>query len=286
MKALIDSDIFQYEFGSAVDEEGRPLPWPFVQARIQARIEGILEATGADSYALFITSDDKSNFRFKTATIKPYKGNRLSEKPYYYYHIRNFLIDNRDAVEVFHREADDAISETQYLAYEEIWEDGILADVLEVIREKTPDQIAFDWFKKHDKATIICSRDKDLDMVPGLHYSWGAGKQKEKQLWWQNELDGLRSFYRQILLGDSVDNIPGLYGVGKSSKLIDRLSGCVSELECYEHVLSEYTKRFGSYADQFLTENAKLLWMLQYEGQVWEAPSNKESKTSTEKERT
>ena len=267
MKALIDADIFQYEFGSSVDENGRPLPWPFVQSRVQSRIDGIMEATKADSYQLYVTSDDKSNFRYKIATIKPYKGNRKDlEKPHYYQHIRNFLIDHRGAIEVHGMEADDAISIEQYKqAY------GALSQ-----KYKWDD---LKGFKKI--GTIICSRDKDLDMVPGWHYSWGAGKQKEKQLWWQDELNGIRSFYRQTLLGDTIDNIPGLFGVGKSSKLVTRVLSCVSELECYEYVLFEYTKRFGSYAEQFLKENARLLWMLQYEGQVWEPPTKTKKQNST-----
>ena len=271
MKALIDADIFQYEYGSSIDENGRPLPWPFVHARIQSRIDHIMEATKADSYQLYLTSDDKSNFRYKIATIKPYKGNRAgSEKPYYYQHIRNMLIDSRDAVEVFGMEADDAIAIEQYNTYNPYH--GCWIGIYDFNKKRT------------HHTTVICSRDKDLDMVPGWHYSWGVGKQKEKQLWWQDELNGIRSFYKQLLLGDSVDNIPGLYGVGKSSKLVHKLDSCLSELECYDHVFSEYSKRFGKYAEQFLVENARLLWMLQYEGQMWEPPSRKEKET-TEEER-
>ena len=72
MKALIDSDIFQYEFGNCTDNEFKPLAWPLVQSRVQARIDSIMEATGADSYHLYLTSDDKSNFRFEIASIRPY----------------------------------------------------------------------------------------------------------------------------------------------------------------------------------------------------------------------
>jgi hypothetical protein len=100
MKALIDADIFQYEFGSCTDSEYKPLAWPLVQARVQGRINTILEATGATSYQLYLTSDDKSNFRYKIATIRPYKGHRPTEKPYWYNGIRNFLVDHRGAQEV------------------------------------------------------------------------------------------------------------------------------------------------------------------------------------------
>lgn len=252
MLALIDSDIFQHEFGNATNDEGVPLSWPLVQSRVQGRVNGIMEATGADKYQLFITSDDKSNFRYNIATIKPYKGNRKGlEKPRYYYQIRNFLIDHRNAIEVFGMEADDAMSIWQY---------------------------------KDTKNTIICSRDKDLHMVPGWHYSWGAGKQKEQQLWWQDEINGYRKFYKQCLTGDSVDNIPGLFGVGKSSTTLRAIDAASTSFEMYSIVLSEYTKRFGNYAEQFLLENARLLWMLREEGEVWCPPTSDGRESSSQEE--
>lgn len=256
MKALIDADIFQYEFGSATDSEFKPLAWPLVQARIQGRINGILEATAADEYQLYLTSDDKSNFRFDVATIFPYKGNRKEiVKPHWYNHIRNFLVDQRGAIEVFGMEADDAIS----IEMRKEWQ--------RCLYETTPDY-------KPTPTTICCSRDKDLQMVPGWHYGWGAGNQKEKPVYFQTELDGLRMFYCQLLTGDSVDNIPGLYGVGNLSTHLKHVRACSDELSMYDTAREQYTKRFGSYADNFLEENGRLLWMLQYKGQVWEAPKD------------
>ena len=256
MKALIDADIFQYEFGSGIDSEGKVIPWPFVQARVQSRINGIMEATGASEYQLYLTSDDKSNFRYSIATIQPYKGNRSkTEKPYYYHHIRNFLVDHRDAIEVFEMEADDAMGIEQSSNLK------VLDNIDDRLKETTPIYHEFD--------TVICSRDKDLKMIPGWHYSWGCGNQKEKQLWWQNEIEAIRWFFTQAFTGDRVDNIPGLYGVGQSSKLITNLAGYSTFDETYDYVLSEYNKRFGSYAEKFLDENCKLLWILREEPESW-----------------
>ena len=257
MKALIDSDIFQYEFGNCTDDEYKPLAWPLVQARVQGRINSILEATGATSYQLYLTSDDKSNFRYKIATIRPYKGHRPTEKPHWYQAIRNFLVDHRGAQEVSGHEADDEISITQYKRCEQNDDPLLLGD-----------------YEEYKKAcdTIICSRDKDLDMVPGWHYSWGAGAQKEKPLWFQSELGGLRCFYKQLLTGDPVDNIPGLFGVGKSSSLLSHIDKCDNEIEMYDFCFEQYQKRFGSYAHQFMLENGRLLWMLTEPGEIWSGP--------------
>lgn len=278
MRALIDCDIFQWEFGSGTDSEGKLEPWPFIQARVQSRIEGILEAVDASDYQLYLTSDDKSNFRYKIATILPYKGNRQgTEKPHYYQHIRNFLKDHRGAIEVHGIEADDAMSieqwrdyrlqKSMYSAYTEDnpIEEGHLGDL---------DTSLSEW----QCNTVICSRDKDLHMVPGYHYSWGCGKQKEKEMWYVDELTGLKSFYKQLLTGDSTDNIPGLYGVGKSSSYLRAIDNCESELDCYKLVRDLYEKRFGNYCDQFLLENARLLWMLSYEGEEWIPPTERGEK--------
>ncbi len=223
-----------------------------MQSRIQSRINGILEETQADEYQLYLTTDDKSNFRYDVATIKPYKGHRQSvEKPHWYKHIRNFLVDQRGAIEISDMEADDAMAIEQY-------DTNYIQEGGELVGE-----------------TIICSKDKDLAMVPGWHYGWHPGKQKEKGVWFQDEIGGLRCFYKQLLTGDSTDNIPGLYGVGQSSTLLKKLDSMDDELTMYDHVFTQYELRFGSYAEQFLVENARLLFMLQYEGQVWLPPDKR-----------
>lgn len=261
MKALIDADIFQYEFGNCTDSEYKPLAWPLVQARVQARLDKIMEATQADTYQLYLTSDDKSNFRYQIATIKPYKGHRPTEKPHYYHHIRNFLIEQRGAQEVSGMEADDALSIAQWNNYSQH----------KLIKEKGRDT---DPKFENWGETIICSRDKDLDMVPGWHYNWGAGNQKEKPMWWQDEINGLRCYYKQLLTGDSVDNILGLYGVGKTSSLFGHVDSLADEQSMYNYVLEQYQRRFGSYAERFLIENGRLLWMLREPEEIWEPPKN------------
>lgn len=246
MRALIDFDIFSYEFGNCSDAEFKPLPWPLVQARLQGRIDKILEATGADCYQGYLTSADKSNFRFDIATIRPYKGQRASkEKPHHYDRIRAFLEKHRGAIMCYGQEADDAMSIEQY---------RLLGN------------------EPNDCQTVIATRDKDLDMVPGYHYNWGAGKQVEKNMWFQDKIGGQRCFYKQLLTGDTVDNIPGLFGVGKSSSHVKHIDTCDTVHDMYSAVLLEYHKRFGSYAEQFLTENAILLWMREFEGEIWKPP--------------
>ena len=245
MRALIDADILPYEFGGMVqlEEPDKPLEWEIVRSMVDDRINQIIEATNADTWSLYLT-DSSSNFRIELATIKPYKGHRKTEKPHHWAAIRQHLIDNWDAEVQYGVEADDRL--------------GI---------EQTKDftSRAYDWYldgMDPDMCfeTVICSRDKDLHMIPGWHYVWPAGKQEE-QYWFQDELSAIRCFYRQLLTGDTTDNILGLYGVGDSSQLVKKLEEIDEESLMFRHVYKAYQDRFGSYAAQFMYENAALLWI-------------------------
>ena len=252
MKALIDADWFAYAHGGATNDEGHPLPWPLVASRIASQIENIRKESGADEYQLYLTGG--GNFRERVATIKPYKGNRPSEKPHHYERVREYLLKFRNATLIEGMEADDAVSIEQ-------WKDYNLKRAVFVNCSLEVDYtLDVDEGLKSKCETVLCSIDKDLDMVPGWHYNWIKDKR-----YWIDEIDGIRNFYKQLLTGDTVDNIPGLFGVGKSSTLIKRLNDFTTELDMYISVRTQYEKRFGSYWEKFLVENAQLLWMLREE---------------------
>jgi hypothetical protein len=78
-------------------------------------IENILRNTQATDYKLFLTSNDKSNFRFKIAKTKEYKGNRKNlVKPCHYGYIRDYLWKVWGAKVIYGQEADDALGIEQY----------------------------------------------------------------------------------------------------------------------------------------------------------------------------
>jgi hypothetical protein len=259
MRALIDGDLLPYEFGGlkvrsreqieelglADTEVGDPLPMEMCWAALQNRIQSILDATNADQYTIYLSSSEIPTWRYDTATILPYKGNRQGqEKPYHYDTLKMNLINTYNTEEVEFNEADDAISMAQY------------ADM-----ERVQGQVCAEEFAS-ELNTVICSRDKDLNMVPGWHYSWPSGRSPEKPMWFQTKVEGLRCFYKQLLTGDPTDNILGLHGVGPKSKLITYLDECNTEWVMFNHVLDCYRQRFGNYALKFMTENGQLLWMM------------------------
>lgn len=133
MKALIDGDICVYRVGFTTQDEET---W-VAEARMRELINGILIDTNADNHEIFLTSTDKSNFRYKL--YPEYKANRKQEKPTHYEFLRDYLEEIHGATVVFGQEADDELGIAQ-----------------------TED-------------TIICSIDKDLDQIEGWHFNWVKG---------------------------------------------------------------------------------------------------------------
>jgi len=281
IKPLLDGDIFLYEIGACAhytDDEGEEQirSFDFVLELLEGRIQEICEAVGAtEPPTIFFTG--KGNFRFEVAKTKPYKGNRKDvEKPFHHENIKLYLESEYECITATDCEADDELAMAQVADLEE--------------------SIPYDSsvYNKEEARTVICTRDKDLRMIPGWHYGWECGLQPEFPLQWVSELGtltpkydkddkfkdlkgtGLKWFYAQLLMGDSTDNIPGCPGVGpkKAWELLSELS---TEKEMYSKVLSAYFDRVGLGHSTVMLEQAYLLWMVRErdeEGKLilWEPP--------------
>lgn len=97
---------------------------------------------------------------------------------------------------------------------------------------------------------------------------------------------GLKFFYAQIIMGDSVDNYQGLAGVGMVSAY-ERLDSCPTEEELHETVLKMYKDKYsggtnepvwwdnykGGRAlltpEQLMVEQGRLAWMKQSQEDLW-----------------
>ncbi len=193
-------------------------------------------------FRLFLTGG--GNFREAVATIKEYKGNRdRSLRPHWYKEIREYLVNRWGAEVVDGMEADDAVSILQWNADE--------------------------------GGTIICTIDKDLENVPGHFYNY-----HRKEAKWISHQEAVLNFYRQCITGDASDNIPGCHKIGKVGAA-ERLPEYTSEYEMWKVVVEAYRENMEKYpefhqphtspADAAL-ENARLLWMLTEEGELWTPP--------------
>jgi 5'-3' exonuclease len=104
--------------------------------------------------------------------------------------------------------------------------------------------------------TAIATIDKDLLMVAGKHYNY---VKKE----WQTVTpeEGTKFFYKQMLMGDKVDNIPGIKGIGpkKAEKLLDE-----TNREDWDKLIEEkYEEFFKEGWFTRMIQNTQLLWMIQ-----------------------
>ena len=185
-----------------------------------------------DEFEVYLTGRD--NYRKKIAKTRPYKGNRKNTvPPAHLQEAREYMKKKWGAMQV----------------------DGIEADDMMGIR-----QVELD-------TSIICSSDKDMNMIPGLHYNISKG-----EMYVMNEEDAIRVFYRQLLIGDGVDNIQGLIGVGE--KTADKiLKGLVTEEELLDAVLKKYRAVHKEHAEEMITEMGQLLWIQQKSGELWTLPA-------------
>lgn len=215
-----------------IDRQVEAEPKSHVLRLVKVMLERTMDNTGAGSHAIFLSGNDIPTFRDTSATIKPYKGNRQSYRPFHYDTVREYLKDRWDADEVHGIEADDAL--------------GIVMCA-------------------NGNKDVICTIDKDLDMIPGMHYNYSTNKFHSI-----SELQGYYRFYRQMLTGDTVDNIPGIYGVGPKSA-DTALQGLMTEEDMFWAVLEQYSlapEYSGAAYDAFL-ENGELLWIMREVGDVW-----------------
>lgn len=231
-----------------IEEQVVVMPEGYARHAAKLIITQILDKFPGCPYKLFLTSTDKSNFRFKRATLKVYKGNRKSSaKPAHYDVVRDYLIGFWNAEVVEGIEADDKLSLLQTKASAKYGED----------------------------VTCIVTIDKDLDMVPGYHYNFVKDEVMHTDALGSLQLDtlkssnrkvlhgsGLKWFYAQMLLGDNADNIPGITGCG-AVKVYTLLNPCVTEKELQKAVAGEYKKFYKDKAKEAFAEVGELLWMQQ-----------------------
>jgi 5'-3' exonuclease len=182
------------------------------------------------------------NFRYEVAVTKPYKGTRKNPKPFHFYNIMVYLLAEYDT---------------------RVARKGVEAD----------DAMCIHQTSKED--TIICSRDKDLRMCPGWHYTWECGLQRAIGPHFTDEIGtlykntkgevigyGLKFFFYQMLVGDSADNIPGLPRAGKAAAFT-ALADLTTEDELFAAVTTMYKEKLGEGAGPYFREQADLLWMQQ-----------------------
>lgn len=154
-----------------------------IKVRTDEYINNRLNSLGTRDCELYLT-DSKNNFRL--SVYPDYKGNRKGlVKPVWFQEIRQHLIDGWGAEVIDYLEADDCVSIRQRML---------------------------------GGNSVLVSDDKDLDQVPGLHMRMSTFVQYEV-----SDLYAQRHIFHQLLTGDRIDNIPGIFRVGpvKAKKMLE-----------------------------------------------------------------
>lgn len=239
MQALIDGDIITYLIGYTTElEDVEEAQW-----RTDAFIDNIILATGATDYKVYLSDSSENNFRYK---VNPeYKAHRTQPKPVHYDAIKEYLITKHKAKIAYGMEADDS------LAIEQSIQNYVYHSML------------LSGKQEGCSKSIICTIDKDMDMVPGLHYSWPIYRKgeivREGRIYTVTEDEGLRFFYKQMVVGDTSDNIRGIDGLGP--KKTEKLFEGVPTEKLVDIVAQEYDVQWGDRWYEEMVKNSKLLWI-------------------------
>lgn len=192
----------------------------------------IVYETNAQSFKCFLSGS--GNFRY--GIYPDYKANR------------------RDMPKPLHLQA---VREHLVLEWKATVTDGIEAD----------DAMGIEQMLSNDNSTIIASIDKDLLMIPGHHYNF-----VKQQLTMVSPLEGLRNFYKQLIMGDRSDNIPGYDGKMrvKVPKFLEAemeyIDSYMNEWEMFSHVRDMYNN------DEALLLSGQCLWIYRKENDLWKFP--------------
>ncbi len=190
----------------------------------------ILEDVNADDWKIYLSGEN--NFRYKL--FPEYKANRRDlPKPIHLEGLREYLVLSWQATITDGYEADDALGMESTV--------GI-------------------------GNRVICSIDKDLLQLPGIHYNFVKREIKEV-----DEFSGAVQFYTQLLVGDPTDNIRGCPGIGKV-KAERAFRGCSTERELYERAVECYKQVYKEEWEKHLNLNAQLLYVWRTQDDEWKIP--------------
>jgi len=232
-KKAADAEIYLQNLGlSTLWRETIYLPDPVENClhSVKLMVKSILEGCSTNVYTIFISGTD--NFRYRVS--ETYKANRREiHRAYHLEACKQYLIDRFNAIVVHGVEADDAMGITQCTS--------------------------------KPLTTIIATIDKDLDMIPGLHFRWSCGG-SEPRIYQQDSLSAVRCFMKQLITGDKTDNIEGLSEKSPSKRtyLTDKIDELSTVQEMSDYVVSGYFLKYKSLdkARKMLDRESALLWIL------------------------
>lgn len=239
--ALVDADSLIWIVGYHHKDYGAEAT-TMVELSCDSIIRALLAATNAERYMGVFSSKEKT-FRHELYKYAEYKGNRPPKPEWFVFWepmIVEYMTNQWKFVTASWMEADDVVAAVSLTAAKEGW---------------TP---------------IICTPDKDLKQIPGLHFDY---KHMDNQVFDIDENSADLEFWLSMLTGDSSDNVkalPGLGPVKAKAVLKDLLKA--SSIERSHVVKQKYLEAFGDYYGSIIFDETLIaLMMVQPEHPCWEA---------------
>lgn len=232
-KEVVASEIVAAYGGEIVAEKVYE-PVSHAIANVDSIIERIMKQTDHTIEDTIVCLSGKTNFRDEVATIKPYKANREGKpQPTHGQACVLHMIDTYNCDVSEGEEADDVMGYRHMRVYRE-----------------------------DPMGSIIATVDKDLDMVPGMHFNF------VKEEYYYVDASAARvNFWKQMVTGDPTDNIPGIPGSGPAAATKMEAKGDLNR----EGILALYVQAYGGEDEGFqaFNEMGRLLWIRQEPEQQW-----------------
>mgnify|MGYP003638576632 FL=1 len=193
-------------------------------------LKAIKDETACQEYSLHVSG--KGNFRKEIKqTYTVYKGKR-KEKPPQFRALKDYIMEKYNPITHDGLEADDTIS------------------------------IEANKYIKENQLYMLITIDKDLKTIGGLFYNL-----MYNNLIAVSKIDAIEFFHEQLLTGDTVDNIPGIEGIGKV-KAGQILKNKDIKAQ-FESIVNAYKKHYGQDHRNRLEVMGKMLYLLKNLDDNW-----------------
>jgi len=123
--------------------------------------------------------------------------------------------------------------------------------------------------RREDVEYVVCSIDKDLRCIPGLHFYIKRDKERLDEV---TEREAMQLYYAQLLKGDGIDNIPGIPGVGLV-KAARHLAECENETDFQEAVLAMYVDFYDDAWRENLLFTGRMIHLMRWPGDYFDLSS-------------
>ena len=243
---LVDGDGLAYYCAGNDDTDAGE-----ARANLISKVKSAQRACNAERVVILLTSSGShKGHRYAIARVKPYQGQRVnSRRPKNWQHLRECM------------EAG-----------------GTFPFDIQATAVAEADDLFGMWAYDQPENVVICTQDKDMRMLPGMHLDWVTHRTHKVACQdhdgvltvfnseFNDKQYGPKWFWLQMLHGDTADNIPGLpkYVVdGKAKPCGEVTAGKFLADEQLPHLrVAELYRSY--YGDRWLVEmmeQACLLWM-------------------------